>query len=133
MGLASIGVLTADWETKDELLFPSVDLKDDKSYLFFIRTVTPGISTKNQYLNLIAELSSDEGPIETVLEAKFFPKGRMLQFSVAVPKLSFYNDPQCRIIALPKEFYPGTATDSQLLVELLWEDKEDFEAKSVSL
>lgn len=133
MALASIGTGTLDFDARTELLFPPVGLNDNNGYLFFIRTTPATTTTDFQYVNLIAQFSSDEGLIETPLLAKFFPKGRTMGFAVAVPKLEFWNDPDCSIIALPREFYPGKGTVRQLDVELLWEDREDFAANSVSI
>lgn len=133
MALVSLGTRTLDWDTRTTEEFDTIDLNDNRGYLFFVRTVPSTVMTQNQYLVMIAKLSSDEGFIETPLEAKFFPKGLMMQFSVAVPRLSIYNDPDVSILALPREFKRGTGSDRQLDIEVLYEDDDDLRATEVNI
>lgn len=133
MAIVRIGAATANFDTRAEIVFPQRQLKSETGYLFFIRTVPITVVTRYQYLNLILIIQNGGNPIETALEAKFFPKGRMLMFSVAVPKLEDIKDPNCNILALPREFYRDAGELRRIDLELLWEDKEDYEAKSVCL
>lgn len=133
MALISLGTRNLDWDTRVTEEFDSVGLRDNRGYLFFVRAVPITAIPMNQYMVMIAKISSDEGFIETPLEAKFFPKGFMMQFSVALPRLSFYSDPDVSILVLPREFKRGTGTLRQMDIEVLYEDDDDLLATQVSI
>ena len=53
MTIRLIGSAVADWDTREEVLFPAVDVKEGKGYLFFIRAQTAGaISVSYTHLTL---------------------------------------------------------------------------------
>lgn len=133
MALASIGTATLDFDTKTPVLLPPVGLRDDRGYMFFIRTTPASTETTNQYVNVIATFDSDEGRIETPLLAKFFPKGLMMGFAVTVPALDFWNNPSCQILLLPREFFPDSGSVRQLPIEVLWEDDIDYRLTEMSI
>lgn len=133
MALRSIGSAVASFDTRADVLFPPVRLEEEKGYAFFIRATPTTTVLTLQYLNLFAVFSQGVQVYETPLLAKFFPKGRMMGFGVGVPKVSFMNNPDCEILAQPKEFFPNSGPVRMLDVELLWDNSEEYEAKSVGI
>lgn len=131
MALTTIGVGTADFDARADLLFPAVGVREQRGYAFFVRANPPATVLTLQYLNLFAILSNGANEYETPLLAKFFPKGRMMGFSVGVPRLSFMRNPDCQILAQPKEFFPGAGPIRAVDIELMWDDRDDFQAQSV--
>lgn len=133
MAYTQIGGRTVDWDDRADIAFQPVELDEGKGYLFFLEVVGASQATTLQYANVTALFTTEVGEIETPLLAKFFPKGRVMGFSVAVPKLSYFKDVECRIVLTPREFYPKSGPNRSLNIRLLWEDKEDFDADSVPL
>lgn len=133
MALATIGSGQINFDTRVELLFPSVRLEEEKGYAFFIRAVPITTVLSLQYVNLYAYFTRGATEYQTPLLSKFFPSGRTMGFAVGVPKLSFMGNPDCSIIAQPKEFFPNSSIVRAIDVELLWDNSEEFEAKSAPL
>jgi hypothetical protein len=133
MTITVIGAATANFDTRAQILFPSVNLRRNDGYLFFIQTVPDTTVTTQQYINLIAVLDYGGFTFEQPLEAKFFPKGRPMCFGVAVPRLDDFDDADCTILALPQEFYPGQGSIRSLPVQLSWEDGRRYDVSGMEL
>lgn len=124
MALQIIGSNVADWNTKDSLLFPSVEVEEGKAYAFFLQQETSPVATANQYCAVVAILNTSFGVFEAPLEAKYFPGLRGLIFSVAIPKASWDKEIELQMLLLPKEFKKGSATDKSITIQLSWDDKD---------
>lgn len=124
MGLVSLGDRLADWDTKQAIEFPWVELKEDKAYLFFLDQALPKKATEFQYLVVLPEIRSDGETYQTALDCKYFPGLTKMVFSVVIPKSDLFKDPEVRIVLLPKEFKKGSAVEKQLDIELSYDDKE---------
>ncbi len=123
MAIANLGIKECDWVSKDAVEFQSVQVKEGRSYLFFLK-VDPTTTTRNQYLAVIASFSTAEGEVELPLECKYFPNGQLLLVPVSVPGVDLFKDVPLKIVVLPKEFKKGSATEKLLDIELLFEEKE---------
>lgn len=125
MALRNLGTERANWFSRELLQFDEYSVKRDKAYLLFLDAVgAPVPETKHQYLALTARLRTSYGTYQTPLEAKYFPSPDGLLFSVAIPKADYDDNVGMTVIAFPKEFYRGTATDPILDVRLRIEEKE---------
>lgn len=124
MALVSLGDRMASWDTKAPLVFPSIQGKKNRAYLFFVQQALPARATRNQYLAVLAQLETSYGTFETPLECKYFPGFAPLVFSVAIPNASWDADVNVQISLLPKEFKPGSATEKTIEIELAYEDDE---------
>lgn len=122
MALIQLGDRTADWSTKARVSFDPVTVRKDRGVLFFLRTLPPVVSPRNQYLAVVATLSTSYGEYETPLECKYFPSGTGIMFVVAVPDADYARDVPITISVLPKEFKPGSATNQTLPLQLAYED-----------
>lgn len=122
MAKVALGDRQADWLTKQALVYPWVDGRKNRAYLFFLDQATPKRETTNQYLAVVAEIETSFGSYLTPLECKYFPGLTGLLFSVAVPNASWDRNVRLRILLLPKEFKPGSATEKQLEIELSYDD-----------
>ena len=132
MALSSIGSGTIDFDSKATVQFPAVTLQENNGYLFFVRADPITTTTLGGYVNLISLLDTSYGQVEFPLEAKFFPKGYLMGFSIAVPRARWQGQIPCSILALPREFYKGAAQVRQFTLELLWEDNQDYRVNTVS-
>jgi len=132
MALSLIGSNVIDFDSRTEIQYPPVSLEEGKGYLFFARANPLTTTTLRGYVNLIALLDTSYGQVEFPLEAKFFPKGNLMAFSVAVPKAKWDKDIGCTILALPREFYKGSSQVRQFNLEMLWEDEEDYKVDAIS-
>lgn len=128
MALVSVGTLTANFDTRDEMLFPEIAVKKDTGYLLFARTVPISVNTPDQYLLIIPVIESEYGVFESPLDCKFFPKERGYQFTVGVPDSDADKDQQLRILMLPREFVRGRGQVRSFDVELLFEDDKELDS-----
>lgn len=122
MARVALGDRLADWDTKAPLVFPSIEGRKNRAYLFFVQQALPARATRNQYLAVIAQLETSYGTFETPLECKYFPGFVGLAFSVAIPNADWDRDVSVQITLLPKEFKPRSATEKQIEIELSYED-----------
>lgn len=122
MTLISLGAREGNWNTKARQEFAPVTIRKGRGVLFFLSQTPPIAITRNQYLAVVATLSTSYGEYETPLECKYFPGGAGIMFAVAVPEADYDRDADCTISILPKEFKAGTATDKVLNFQLSYED-----------
>lgn len=123
MVLVSLGQRTADWTTKAPAVFNPVTVRKDRGLLFFLQQPAPGVNTTNQYLALIARLSTSYGMFQTPLEAKYFPTTDGIMFIVGIPDADYDSDIAVELIALPKEFKPGSRSTNLLTLEAFYDDE----------
>lgn len=133
MAVSLIGSVTADFETKEIVVFPSVDVKEGEGYLFFLRTVPLSVASPNQYMLVIPIFTTDLGRVELPLDSKFFPKNAAMMVSVPVPKLDEFKDATLEIALLPRSLYRTPADVGAMRVDLLWDEDEEVKVESISL
>jgi hypothetical protein len=112
----------ADWTTRDPLVTPAVAARKDRGVLFFVQQQGAPVDTTNQYLAVVARLSTSYGIYETPLEAKYFPGPFGIMLIVVIPNGDFDRDVDCQLELLPKEFKPGSRSNDTVSIEVLYDD-----------
>jgi hypothetical protein len=122
--MAQISLFTgvADWTTKVSLVTPAVSARKDRGVLFFVQQQGVPVDTRNQYLAVVARLTTSYGIYETPLEAKYFPGPFGIMLIVAIPNADFDRNVDCQLELLPKEFKPGSRSDDTVAIEVLYDD-----------
>lgn len=122
MALVSLGQRLADWTTKAPVVFNSVTIPKDRGLLLFLQQSPPAIDTTNQYLALAARLTTSYGIFQTPLEAKYFPTTDGIIFIVVIPDADYDRNVGVELLALPKEFKPGSRSSDALTLEAFYDD-----------
>lgn len=126
MAVIQIGTGTADFDTRDPVTFPSVTVRADESYLFFLESTPVDLDEEGSYVTIEAVYSTDTGEVRSPLIEKFFFVGRAMVFKVAVLRLNNDKDQEVKIRLRPKEFYRGSGATRQIPVVLLYEDNDSY-------
>ncbi len=125
MALTLLGSGTANFDTKADVVFPSLTLQRARAYFFFINTVPAPVLPKKQYILLFAKYQSGTFIHESKLIAKFFSNGPRMMFVVPVPDLSFMpNSYSTQVIARPSEFFKGSGLLRTVPLQLSWDDSK---------
>lgn len=133
MAVSLIGTVTADFDTRETVVFPRVRVEEGKGYLFFLRTVPLSVVSENQYMLVIPVFRTRLGRVELPLDSKFFPKNAAMMVSVPVPKLDEFSRAALQIALLPRALYRTSADVGSMQVQLLWDRNEEVDAESISL
>lgn len=131
MALTSLGTGIIDFDTRATVQLPSFQGRERRGYLCFVRAVPITTTISRGYVNLIPLLQTSYGSVEFPLEAKFFPKGNLMAFSIAVPQADWDRDIDIGLLALPREFYRASSEVRQFTLEWLYEDGEDYEVDAI--
>ena len=131
MTFRTVSTQDVDLDNREPVRFSSVGLNQDKGYLFMLSLRPIESRLDNTYFTVVAVFQTGIGQVETNLEAKFYPKGRLLMFSVPVPSAELFNNAQCFIEIEPKNRFRGPQDSGVIRVRLLFEDAVELEAKSV--
>lgn len=124
MAKVDIGSLLVDMNSPQLYPFPSVDLKRNKGFIFYLRSQTPPVALEDRGYFLVIPLMNLNGLLcERPLLCKWFPKAFEFAFKVSVPEK--FGDPVPTTIAL----YPITPfrnfIGSNPQITLSWEDNEE--------
>lgn len=122
MSQVSLFTGTADWTTRAALVTPAVSARRDSGVLFFVQQQGTPVVTTNQYLAVVARLTTSYGIYETPLEAKYFPGPFGIMLIVGIPNADFDRNVDAQLLLLPKEFKPGSRSNDTVNIEVLYED-----------
>lgn len=113
---------TADWVSRATLVTPAVSAQRDRGVLFFIQQQGSPVVTTNQYLTVVARVTTTYGIYETPLEAKYFPGQFGIMLIVGIPNADFDRNVDVQLVMLPKEFKPGSRSNDTVDIEVLYDD-----------
>lgn len=131
MALVVVGSGLANFDTKADVIFPSVTLARGDSYFFFVEATPAPLFMRKQYILLVARYISGAVVHESKLLAKFFSNGLPMIFTVPVPDLSFFPASYgVQVVARPSEFYLGAGNLRQVSLRLLRDNAKSIKGVS---
>lgn len=132
MAIELIGTGTVDFDTRDELILPAIEMDVNDGHIFLLSTSPAAISTVAGYLNIYFLLEDDGLEYQTPLWLRWFPSGRTTISYFGIPRSFFQNNTEVRMLLQPKEFSPGLEQNRQFDIIVSWDDGGRADASVVA-
>lgn len=121
-----IGAAIANFDTRAPAVVGSVDLRSNRSHLFYVRPTVPGTLNPDAYLLMAVGFNLTPGVVKSPLISKYFFDGIEMVYLVPVPRVRDTPDQTVIVGFFPREFYRNRAPLRQVDVTIAYEDARSF-------
>lgn len=122
MAIEIIGTGTVDFDTRDEIILPPVEMDRNDGHAFLLSADPITTTTIAGYLNCYFLIEGDGVEYQSPLWLKWFPSGRTTLSYFGIPRAFFPNNSEVRMLLQPKEFSAGLEQNRVFGISVSWDD-----------